>query len=192
MLKTDSGKWYGEPGHIGSKSYVCGYQSCGMLVSSERGWIYNDSSLNRSTARIHICTHCHRPTYFQEDIQYPHPPLGRQVKGLPSELEALHHEVLDDASSGRYVSAILVARTMLMYIAVEKGAEPGKKFVEYIDYLELNHYTPPNSKKWIDKIREQGNGAAHEIGMKTKEDAEPVLKFLEMLLTFIYEYQDKS
>jgi hypothetical protein len=44
------------------------------------------------------------------------------------------------------------------------------------------------AKGWVDRIRTQGNEAAHEIVLKTKEEADEILTFLEMLLKFIYEF----
>ena len=77
---------------------------------------------------------------------------------------------------------------MLMHIAVAQGAAAGQNFVAYVNYLEGNHYSPPNSKSWIDKIRSHGNEAAHEIVVKSRADAEEIVIFLEMLLKFIYEF----
>jgi hypothetical protein len=57
-----------------------------------------------------------------------------------------------------------------MHIAVGVGATAGEPFVAYVDYLVANHYAPPNSKDWIDKIRSHGNEANHEIVVKKKED----------------------
>ena len=79
-----------------------------------------------------------------------------------------------------------------MHIAVNAGANSGASFVEYVDYLVNNHFAPPNSKDWIDKIRSHGNEANHEIVIKKKEDAEEIMTFLEMLLKFIYEFPARA
>ena len=83
---------------------------------------------------------------------------------------------------------MLIGRKLLMHIAVGQNAKTGLNFVEYVNYLVDNHYAPPNSKVWVDKIRTHGNEATHEIMRTTKEDAEEILTFLEMLLKFIYEF----
>jgi len=63
---------------------------------------------------------------------------------------------------------VLLGRKLLMHIAASVGAAAGQPFVTYVDYLVTNHYAPPNSKDWIDKIRAHGNEANHEIVVKKK------------------------
>ena len=79
-----------------------------------------------------------------------------------------------------------------MHIAVHVGAVAGHSFVSYVDFLVENHYAPPKSKDWIDKIRSHGNEATHEIVIKTQADAEEIMTFLEMLLKFIYEFPARA
>lgn len=89
---------------------------------------------------------------------------------------------------GAYTAAVLAGRKLLMHIAVSQGAEPGKSFLFYVDYLVDNHYAPPKSKVWVDKIRAHGNEATHEITLKTKSDAQEIIVFSEMLLKFNFEF----
>ena len=78
-----------------------------------------------------------------------------------------------------------------MHIAVERGAEAGKSFAHYVDYLAKKHFVPPGSEKWIDRIRTTGNEANHEIVLMKQGDAEDLINFLEMLLKFMYEFPGK-
>ena len=78
-----------------------------------------------------------------------------------------------------------------MNIAVSQGATPGLKFIEYVEYLSQNGYVPPKGKGWVDHIRKKGNEATHEIALMTKEDANDLISFSEMLLKFIYEFPAK-
>lgn len=75
-----------------------------------------------------------------------------------------------------------------MHIAVAKGAKDGLKFIEYVEYLSAQNYIPPDAKDWVDHIREKGNEANHEITIMTKQDAEDLIAFSEMLLKLIYEF----
>jgi hypothetical protein len=75
-----------------------------------------------------------------------------------------------------------------MHIAVAKGAEEGKKFIEYVQFLADKNYIPPDAKDWVDHIREKGNEANHEITIMNKEDANDLISFSEMLLKLIYEF----
>ena len=79
-----------------------------------------------------------------------------------------------------------------MHIAVEQGAQQNKSFVEYVDYLVQNHFAPPKSQPWVDRIRQKGNEANHEIRIMQKADAQEIMTFLEMLLKFIYEFPQKA
>lgn len=78
-----------------------------------------------------------------------------------------------------------------MNIAVAQGAEEGKSFISYVDYLASQGYVPPNGRGWVDHIRKKGNEANHEIVLMKKEDAEELILFTEMLLKFIYEFPMK-
>lgn len=75
-----------------------------------------------------------------------------------------------------------------MNIAVNKGAEEGKKFIEYVEYLSEKGYVPPDGKGWVEHIRQKGNEATHEIKLMSKTDAEDLIVFSQMLLKFIYEF----
>ena len=62
-----------------------------------------------------------------------------------------------------------------MHIAVQKGADSGKSFISYVEFLAENNYLPPNGKDWVDHIRKRGNEANHEIMIMKKEDAMELL-----------------
>jgi hypothetical protein len=44
----------------------------------------------------------------------------------------------------------------------------------------------------MNSLRTYGNEAAHEIVLKTKDEADDILTFLEMLLKFIYEFPGRA
>ena len=75
-----------------------------------------------------------------------------------------------------------------MNIAVYQGANSGLKFIEYVNYLSVEGFIPPNGKHWVDHIRKKGNEATHEIELMESKDAQDLLIFVEMLLKFIYEF----
>jgi hypothetical protein len=39
-----------------------------------------------------------------------------------------------------------------MNIAVAEGADEGKRFIEYVEYLADNGYVPPGGKGWVDQF----------------------------------------
>ena len=75
-----------------------------------------------------------------------------------------------------------------MNIAVSKDAQPGLKFIEYVQYLSDQNYIPPDAKGWVDHIRVKGNEATHEITIMTRADAEELIAFIQMLMKVIYEF----
>ncbi len=82
----------------------------------------------------------------------------------------------------------MCCRKLLMHIAVAKGAESGKPFEHYVDYLATCNYIPPDARPWVDHIRKKANEANHEINIMTPSDAAELLSFIQMLLTMIYEF----
>jgi DNA-directed RNA polymerase subunit RPC12/RpoP len=170
--------------------YKCGFSDCGREISSEKGWHHNSGEHGRIDGMIYICPNCRRPTFFHEieKTRTPGVALGGEVENLPEDIKKLWAEMRTSTSHGAYTAAVLSGRKLLMHIAVEQKAKENLGFIEYVDYLVDNHYAPPNSKVWVDKIRAHGNEANHKIVIKNEGDAKEIITFLEMLLRFIYEF----
>ena len=168
-------------------SFVCGY--CDLRVSSNRGYPVISRGSGQQVAGVHICPNCGGPTFVTEyGKQHPQSALGNSVSNVPSDLDELYNEARQCTSKGCYTGAVLLCRKMLMNISVEQGAKEGKRFVDYVNYLSENGYTPPNGKHWVDHIRKKGNEATHEIAVMSETDAKELMSFTEMLLRFIYEF----
>ena len=90
-----------------------------------------------------------------------------------------------------FTASVLASRTLLMHMAVEKGAKEGETFVEYIEFLAAKNYVPPGSEDWVDHIRKKGNDATHKIVLMTADDAEDLITFSAMLLRIIYEFPNR-
>jgi hypothetical protein len=138
---------------------------------------------------IRLCSYCNGPTLFlQGDQEYSPGPLpGNPVEHLPGEIESLFAEARTASAAGAYTAAVLTCRKILMHIAVDKGADKNKNFLEYVTYLISKGYAPPNSQDWVDYIRTRSNEANHEITLMTTEDATALVTFIEMLLRLIFE-----
>lgn len=109
------------------------------------------------------------------------------VRFLPPNVEKLYNECRKCFLNECYHSVIMVSRTLLMHIAVDKGDAAGKTFFAYINYLETNGYIGSQNKAWVDKIREIANKYVHEMDMATKDDAHKVIVFVKQLLGNLYE-----
>jgi len=178
--------WYGTS-DLTPHSYDCSY--CGKGVGGRQGYRFPSDGIR--ARRIYICPFCDSPTYVSGSWQSPGAPYGNSVEHLPQEIENLYEEARQCMSVRSYTSAVLSCRKLLMHIAVEKEATKGKSFIYYVKYLSDNGYVPPNGKGWVDLIRKKGNEANHEINLMSKDDAEQLISFLEMLLKFIYEFPAK-
>ena len=135
------------------------------------------------------CPSCHCPTIydFRTESTSPIGKALRSVENVPDSINTIYEEIRTGISAGCYTSSVILARTILMYIAIEKGAENNSNFLYYINYLTEHGYTPPDARSWIDKIRIMGNQAVHQLEVWKKEDAELIGKFVMYLLIVIYE-----
>ena len=138
-----------------------------------------------------ICPKCNKPTFFDSENQIPAPLLGNEVTNVPTDINLLYDEARNCTSTNAFTAAVLACRKLLMHIAVDKGADEGKCFIEYVEYLSDKGYVPPNGKAWVDHTREKGNEANHEIKIMSRSDALDLTTFIEMLLKLIYEFPSR-
>jgi hypothetical protein len=118
----------------------------------------------------------------------PGPIFGQPIKHITDKnVENLYNEARSCYTINAFTSCVMCCRKLLMNISVSEGAEAGKSFVEYVNYLNDNNYIPPKGKGWPDEIRKLGNGANHSIEFNTEAQSKLILIFTEMLLKFIYE-----
>lgn len=169
---------------IGSLQFTCGH--CGNIVAASFGYYSNNHQ------KIYICPHCDQPTHFSaHGHQSPDVAPGNDVQHLPEELAQLYKEARNCVAASAYTGAVLLCRKLLMNIGVKQGAEEGKPFIFYVNYLADQGYIPPNGRGWVDHIRKKGNEATHEIALMSKSDCEDLIAFSEMLMKFIYEFPNK-
>lgn len=170
------------------QSFTCGY--CEHLVSPNTGYSATYQPGGNGYSSIYICPSCGKPTYFDcNSEQTPSVRIGNEVKNIEDEgVKALYAQARDTTSLKAYTATVLLCRKILMNLAVHHGAVAGKSFQEYVDYLDLKGYVPPNGKKWVNHIRTKGNEATHEIRSIEEKEAKHILVFTEMLLKFSYEF----
>ncbi len=181
--------WRGA-GSVEVESYVCGH--CSEKVASDLGY-YTTPTDGYIQGFIRICASCRRPTFFNKIPleQVPGPTPGTEINNLPEDLHTLYQEARNCFTVNSYNAAILLLRKLLMHVAVEKGADKGKPFVYYVEYLSDHHYLGAEGKPWVDLIRQKSNEANHEIVLMSQDDAEKILTLAEMLLKMVYEFPAK-
>jgi len=163
-----------------ARRYTCGF--CGNKVATKAGF-----AAHTQGHFIYICPFCSKPTYFGPD-QVPGVAYGDDIERLPDDIAKAYAEARRCMSVSAYTAATLICRKVLMHIAVAEGDTPGKSFAQYVEYLEAKGFVPPNGREWVDHIRKKGNEATHEIPEIAQRDAQELITFLAMLLTFIYEF----
>ncbi len=178
--------------NLASKPYICGH--CSHSISSERGYVahlYDDNGRNLEIeAEIYVCHFCGKPTFFDfTGEQSPGPKHGHDVSGIDDQgVKDLYEEARRAIGANAPTAAVLACRKLLMHIAVEKSAPQNLSFLQYVEYLSAQGYIPPDSKEWVDEIREKGNEANHEIILMTEQEAKDLLELTEMLLKIIYQF----
>ncbi len=71
-----------------------------------------------------------------------------------------------------YTASEVMCRKILMYVAVDvAGSQPGQKFFHYVADLEAAGYFAPGVKPVVDKIRDRGNIANHELPASTEQES---------------------
>lgn len=183
--------WTGES-YMKENRFRCGY--CGSLTSSVKGLALkfketvHSSIIQDKNNGVYICTHCDMPTFLWDEYQVPGNNYGSEVLNVPEMLESIYNEARNAYSSGAYTGTVLLCRKLLMHIAVELGAKENLRFIEYVNYLENHNHITVRSKDWVDSIRKNGNASTHEIDIASKEEAERMIKFSEMILKTNFEY----
>ncbi|MFY9966044.1 MAG: DUF4145 domain-containing protein [Nitrososphaeraceae archaeon] len=166
-------------------AYKCG--DCGHDVS---GAVISSFEKKDGPIKWLLCTKCVDGSVLTRDGTI-HPPtsFGPTVEGLPKQVIDAYEEGRKCHAVGAYTACELICRKILMHVAVDKGAQEGKGFAEYIDYLESNQYVTPSMKSWVNLIRVHGNVATHKLDSPDQSRAESTLMFTAELLRLIYEME---
>ena len=181
---------------IESLSYSCGW--CGNQVACTHGWIglpdaYDDHM------RIYVCSHCTQPTIFKFDmgghklLSLPAPNVAKKIKGMPDKVKQAYVEACKCLAQDAPTTAVMMCRKLLVYVAVQEGAERDLDgYVPYVNFLKEKGHVPPNAHKMVDLVRKIGNDANHELKPVDPTEAEALLSFMGMLLTFIYTFKAEA
>ncbi|MGN7977422.1 DUF4145 domain-containing protein [Microbacterium sp. 22195] len=139
------------------------------------------------------CSNCGRGLVEVDRTVYPGTKPLAEPQGLPEDVAAAWDEVRSCLGVGANTSAVLVARKILLHVAVgfglaaknERGRAPD--FAEAIAHLETEGLITRRMKPWVDRIRQVGNSATHELPAITEAEASDVASFTEQLLKLAYE-----
>lgn len=167
--------------------YTCGH--CNTRVSG----ISVTGYYEQGTVEWLLCPNCGDGSVLTRSGNiYPSVLFGPDIVGLPENVADAYKEARNCMSVNAFTAAELVCRTILMNVAVEKGAKEKQSFVDYISYFQDKQLITPNMKVWVDIIRGHGGKAAHTLDKPDKERAESTLMFTAELLRLIYEMEHMS
>ena len=142
------------------------------------------------------CLNCKRG-YVQNSGVVSPPMLPLRV---PAGVSGVELEVWNEAREclgvGAYTAAVMLCRKLLMHIAVANGLSPksdrgfAPTFVQCVEHLETEGLITNRMRPWIDRIKDVGNEANHEVVSVSKEAAMDVGSFTQKLLELAYEMDD--
>lgn len=138
------------------------------------------------------CAACGGGAVASGDEVHPAPRPFAPVEGLPEEDARIWDEARTCFGAAAYTAAVMLCRKLLFHIAVDKGLAasnargraPG--FQECVNHLESEGVITKTMLGWVDRIKDVGNDANHEVTPVAKADAEAVGAFTQQLLTLAY------
>lgn len=139
------------------------------------------------------CINCNLAVVQNGVVSSPSPLPLRAPSGVEGEELAAWDEARRCLGVGAYTAAVMLCRKLLMHVAVanglpaknEKGRAPD--FTMCVEHLMSIGLVTIRMKKWIDRIKDVGNEANHEIAPVSKDSAMDVAKFTQTLLELAYE-----
>lgn len=117
---------------------------------------------------------------------YPAPMPGVDIVGLDAEVRAAWDEARASLGAGAPTASEYLCRRILIHIAAGiEGAPEKMTFEQAMDFLMASGTA--GMRKWVGKIHENGNDAAHELRQVPMERAKLTLEFTQRLLQAVYE-----
>lgn len=142
------------------------------------------------------CIACRMAFAVNEGIISPPEKPLRVPAGLPADGGTVWGEVRDCLGVGAYTSAVMMCRKLLMHVAVAHGLPPkdgsnrAPNFAQCVNHLQAEGIITRKMRPWVDRIKDVGNEANHEIAPVTRESAIDVATFTQKLLELAYEMDD--
>lgn len=181
-------------------------QSYGRFeMSDDRAWALADCS-NCGGAQMAVialdrerrahwmrCVNCRQPVISIAGAIYPPTkPLGVPLGLVGVELAAWT-EVRECLSAGATTAAVMMCRKLLLHVAVAQGLPEqdakgrAPSFVAAVQHLEKSGIITEKMRPWVDRVKDVGNEANHQIQPVDQNVALDVARFTEQLLRLAYE-----
>ncbi len=147
---------------------------------------------NQIPQGVAVCPACHGVNIVEDGKpQIPASRPGKYVEGLPEDVAAAWREARASLGAGAPTAAEHMCRKILVHIAVANGAKEGVPFKAAVEHLLATGVITSQWKPWVDKIRDNGNEAAHDLAPVPQERARLTLEFTQQLLQLVYETEHR-
>ena len=123
-------------------------------------------------------------------------PAARPLRvpaGVPEDVVRAWNEARDCLSVGANTAAVMICRKVLFHLAVEHGLPPkndrdrAPTFIECVDHLQDEGIFTARMRSWVDRIKDIGNEANHDLTAISAEAATDVATFTQQLLVLAFE-----
>ena len=104
----------------------------------------------------------------------------------PGELSLLYDEAAKAYGAGAHTACAMVCRKVLMATACKEGDKDGKSFAHYVEYITDQVLTFPKAKDAINRIKNIGNEANHDVAIVSPADAHRAMSIVTYMLDAIY------
>lgn len=119
---------------------------------------------------------------------WPVAPAGGSVADLPEDVAQAWREARAAHAVAAYTASEIMCRKILMHLAVDVAkSKAGGTFKSYVEDLDKAGYVSPGFRPSIEKVKDRGNAANHDLPASTEADSLVTLKITEHLLRGIYE-----
>ena len=139
------------------------------------------------------CVECGTPHVKSGSLVSPSSPPLSTPEGLADPELAVWAEIRACLGIGAYTSATMMCRKMLFHLAVANGL-PAKdgggrapNFTQATKHLQAEGIITSRMRPWVDRIKDIGNEANHELEAISERDAMDVARFTEQLLRLSFE-----
>lgn len=142
------------------------------------------------------CMKCKLALAVNDGVASPAQKPLRVPSGLSDDERAVWGEIRECLGVGAYTAAVMLCRKLLMHVAVAHDLPPknakgfAPTFAQSVDHLLQAGVITARMKPWIERIKDVGNEANHEIAPVGKESALDVATFTQKLLELAYEMDD--
>jgi len=145
------------------------------------------------TQLIAVCVSCAGVNVFIEGTSTQFPPVrpGREVAGLPADVKAAWNEARAALAANAPVASEHMCRKLLIHIAAGEAKTVCSNFKEAVSALVEARVITEQMKPWVDRIRLNGNDAAHELEKPDPDRAKLTLEFTQQLLQIVYEMKHR-